>query len=144
MLKVFLMNMVWSCNVLPLCTDIPSVGNKNLEVVVDKLSVTGPLDLAKVKAFDRLLDAMHEFDAIPDFIVDGEMELQDSIIRLGMLLLGSRRVAQEVMGVVRDVPSGPDSTFGLMGALGWLWSEGIVELDDVVAAQVLAACASVG
>lgn len=108
------------------------------------LSVTGPLDLAKVKAFDRLLDAMHEFDAISDFIVAGEMELHDSIIRLGMLLLGSRRLVQEVMGVVRDVPSGPDSTFGLMGALGWLWSEGIVELDDVVAAQVLAARASVG
>lgn len=98
--------------------------------------VPGPLDLAKVKAFDRLLDALHEFDAINEFDVDGNYELYQSIARLGVRLLGSRSLVDSVLDVVRDVPCGPAEDLGLLGALGWLWDQGRVSLDESVVAQV--------
>lgn len=98
--------------------------------------VPGPLDLAKVKAFDRLLDALHEFDTIDEFDVDGNFELYQSIVRLGVRLLGSRSLVDSVLAVVRDVPSCPAEDMGLLLALGYLQDHGRVSLDKSIVAQI--------
>jgi hypothetical protein len=99
------------------------------------LSLTEPLDLRLAYTFDRAVDAAFELSRMNNDIpwVDEEHRAADALLsRLGLRLLGSQELLDEVMACLGDGPAEGD----VLAALSVLWDMDVVDLSPAVLAQV--------